>query len=243
MRRFFEDRNDRESKDSIGWKFCGQAAPRPLWDGRSRHKDFVARLLIKTESGELTAFELSLGVNRFGRHPDCEFPIDHPTVSATHCEMVLSAEGVLLRDCDSTNGTFVNNKPVNETKVRPGQTVRLGDVEILVETTDARIAIPDFDRPVDLPPVVLPDGTILCRRHPHARATYRCTHCLEVLCDACVHRLRRKGGRTLRLCALCSHACESIGPAKGRKKSILSLLTETIKLPLLRKKRNNKNDT
>ena len=198
----------------------------------------MARLLIKTENGELAAFELNLGVNRFGRHPDCEFPIEHPTVSATHCEMVLSAEGVLLRDCDSTNGTFINNKPVKEAKVRPGQTVRLGDVEIFVETTDAKIAIPEIERLVDLPPVVLPDGTILCRRHPQARATHRCTHCHEVLCDACVHRLRRKGGRTLKLCGLCSHACELIGPEKRKKKSLLTLLNKTIKLPFLKRKKD-----
>lgn len=198
----------------------------------------MARLLIKTENGELAAFELNLGVNRFGRHPDCEFPIEHPTVSATHCEMVLSAEGVLLRDCDSTNGTFINNKPVKEARVRPGQTVRLGDVEIFVETTDAKIAIPEIERLVDLPPVVLPDGTILCRRHPQARATNRCTHCHEVLCDACVHRLRRKGGRTLKLCGLCSHACESIGPVKRKKKSLITMLNETIKLPFLKKKKD-----
>jgi len=199
----------------------------------------VARLLIKTENGELAAFELNLGVNRFGRHPDCEFPIEHPTVSATHCEMVLSAEGVLLRDCDSTNGTFINNKPVKEAKVRPGQTVRLGDVEIFVETTDAKIAIPEIERLVDLPPIVLPDGTILCRRHPQARATHRCTHCHEVLCDACVHRLRRKGGRTLKLCGLCSHACELIGPEKRKKKSLLTLLNKTIKLPFLKRKKDS----
>ena len=199
----------------------------------------MARLLISTGDGEPTACELKLGVNRFGRHPDNEFPIDHPTVSVAHCEMVLTAEGVLLRDCDSTNGTFINNKPVKESRVHPGQTVRLGDVEIFVETTDARIAIPEIERLVESPPVVLPDGTILCRRHPQARATHRCTHCHEILCDVCVHRMRRKGGRTLKLCALCSHACEPIGPEKRKKKSLLTLLNKTIKLPFLKKKQDN----
>jgi pSer/pThr/pTyr-binding forkhead associated (FHA) protein len=199
----------------------------------------VARLLIKTGGGEPTACELNLGVNHFGRQPDSEFPIDHPTVSATHCQMVLTAEGVLVRDCDSTNGTYINDQPVKEAMVRPGQTVRLGDVEILVETTDAKVAIPEFDRLVDSPPMVLPDGTILCRRHPQARATHRCTHCHEVLCDACVHRMRRKGGKTLKLCALCSHACETIGPEKRKKKSLLTLLNKTIKLPFLRRRKDH----
>ena len=198
----------------------------------------MARLLIKTGDSEPTACELRLGVNRFGRHPDIEFTIEHATISVLHCEMVLTAEGVLLRDCHSTNGTFINNEPVTEARLVPGQTVRLGDVEIFVETTDAKIAIPEIERMVDPPPAVMPDGTILCRRHPQAKATHRCTHCHEVLCDACVHRMRRKGGRTLRLCALCSHACEPIDPQKRKKKSLITMLNETIKLPFLKKKRD-----
>ena len=198
----------------------------------------MARLLIKTGYGEPTVCELRLGVNRFGRHPESEFPIDHPTISATHCEMILTAEGVLLRDCGSTNGTFINDARVKEARLQPGQTVRLGDVEILIETTDARIAIPELDRPISAPPVVLADGTILCPRHPESRATYRCTHCHEVLCDACVHRMRRTGGKTFRLCALCSHAAEYIGPERRKKKSLLKLLNKTIKLPFVHKKRH-----
>ena len=43
----------------------------------------MARLLIKTEGLENRTLELRLGVNRVGRDPDCDFPIDHPTVSST----------------------------------------------------------------------------------------------------------------------------------------------------------------
>jgi pSer/pThr/pTyr-binding forkhead associated (FHA) protein len=213
--------------------------PKRYWRSYHGDEDVVARLLINTGNGVPTVCELNLGVNRFGRHPDSEFPIDHPTISATHCEMILTAQGVLLRDCDSTNGTFLDDEPVKQASLRPGQTVRLGDVTILVETTDARIAIPDLDSPLPIPPIVLPDGTILCRRHPQSRATHRCTHCHEVLCDACVHRMRREGGKTLKLCALCSHACEPIAPTKRKKKSWLGLLNKTIKLPFLRNKKDN----
>src|SRR5690606_5819134 len=116
--------------------------------------------------------------------PEGHFPIIHDTVSARHCEMVLSADGVLLRDCNSTNGTFVNDEPVTEAWLLPGQTMRMGDVEFFVESTDAKISIPEIERPLPAPPVVLPDGSMLCRRHPRSRATHRCTFCSEILCDA-----------------------------------------------------------
>ena len=195
----------------------------------------MARLVRNLPNGEAEVFELKLGVNRFGRHPDSDFRISHSTVSIKHAEFILSAEGITVRDCESTNGTFVNQKAVQEAVLVEGQIVRLGDVELLVESTEVRVAIPEYERPRPAPPVVLPDGSILCKRHPKSRATHRCTYCLEILCDVCVTRLRRKGGKTLKLCSLCSHAVELLGPEKRKKRTLLNLINTTI-MPLIRKK-------
>ena len=194
----------------------------------------MARLLVKTEGISNPAIELNLGLNRVGRSPETDFPIEHPTVSSVHCEFVLSGGAVTIRDCDSTNGTFVNGEPVKEKNLLPGQTVHLGEVELFVETTEVTIAIPKVFRPVPAPPVVRKDGSMLCCRHPQAQVTHRCTHCHEVMCAACVHRLQRKGGKLLELCPLCSYPCEPIAPPKPRKKSFLQLLKDTVRLPFAR---------
>ena len=89
----------------------------------------MARFLIKTEGLEQRALELRLGVNRVGRNPDGEIYIEHPTISSLHCELALTNDGVYVRDCDSTNGTFVNGERVVEVWLDPGQTLKLGDVE------------------------------------------------------------------------------------------------------------------
>ena len=86
----------------------------------------MARLLIKTVGLENETLELRFGVNHVGRDPACDFTIVHPSVSALHCELVLSSDGVLIHDCDSTNGTFVNGEPIKDAWLRAGQTVRLG---------------------------------------------------------------------------------------------------------------------
>jgi hypothetical protein len=194
----------------------------------------MARLLRKNGTDEPEVLELNLGVNHFGRKLENHFPINHPTVSSLHCDLTLTANGVLLHDHDSTNGTFINGQPVKQAVLQPGQILRLGDVELFVETTDAHIAIPEIERMIPTPPVVLPDGAMLCPRHPEAKVTHRCTHCHSVLCEDCVTRMRRRGGQTLQLCALCSHAVELIVPDKPKKKSFLAKLTATIKLPFLR---------
>ena len=191
----------------------------------------MARLLIKTEGLANRTLELRLGVNHVGRDPQCDFPINHFTVSTHHCELIVSNNGVVLRDCDSTNGTFVNGQPVREVWLEPGQQVRLGEVELVVESTEVNIAIPKFERERVKPPVMLADGVMICPRHPQELATFQCTHCREIMCSACVHVLKRKGGLPLFLCPLCSNKCERLAIAKPqKKKGLLNYLTDTVRL-------------
>jgi hypothetical protein len=199
--------------------------------------EHMARLLIKAAEAESRSIELKLGANRLGRSPDADFQIANSTVSSFHCELILTNEGVTIRDLESTNGTFVNGNRVREANLVAGQTVRLGEVELVVETTDTMVAIPKFvDIDAPAPPVVLSDGSLLCPRHPQSRVTHQCGKCKEVMCDACVHRLRRKGGKTLLLlCPVCSGPVAVIGDApKPKRKSFLARLEETVKLKLTR---------
>lgn len=194
----------------------------------------MAKLLVKTEGVAISVLELRLGVNRIGRAEDNHFQILHPTISTHHCELELGDGTVLLRDCNSTNGTFVNGKRVHEMALQAGHTVHLGDVELYVETTEVKVAIPQYERPRPAPPVVLDDGAMLCPRHKQSRVTHQCTHCREVMCEACVHRLRRRGGKTHLFCPLCSKPVELIGAGKPKKKSFLGMLKRTVKLPFTR---------
>jgi pSer/pThr/pTyr-binding forkhead associated (FHA) protein len=194
----------------------------------------MAKLIIQSAGFDNQVINLNLGVNRFGRSPGNDFVVEHATISSKHCEIALSEGQVIVRDCGSTNGTYINDQPVMEAELSEGQILRLGDVDFLVESTEIKIAIPKFEVPRPAPPVVLTDGGLICPKHKHARATHQCTHCREVMCDECVHRLRRRGGKLLKLCPLCSHVCEPIGGEKKKKKSFLGFLQRTVKLPFVR---------
>lgn len=193
----------------------------------------MATLQIQTDGFNRALIDLRLGVNRVGRSPDMDFPITHATVSGCHCELILRENGVTVRDLDSTNGTFLDDQRVQEAELSVGQILRLGDVELLVENLDATVAIPKYIR-TDLPapPVVLTDGQIVCPRHRLAQVTYQCTACKEVMCDACVHQIRRKGGKkVLLLCPLCSGAVEPMGGTRKEvKKSLFTRVSETVRL-------------
>lgn len=198
----------------------------------------MARLVVKSGFGD-QVIQLHLGKNRLGRSPENDFQIDHPSVSALHCEIEVSAGQLTIRDCQSTNGTFVSGQAVSESKIEAGQTLSLGDVDVVVDSTEVTIAIPKFDMPRPAPPVVLTDGSIICPRHSNGTVTHRCTHCREIMCSACVHRLRRRGGKLILLCPLCSHPCELINAPKKKKRGLLGFLQKTIKLPLVRSAKNS----
>jgi len=180
--------------------------------------------------------ELHLGVNYCGRGPANDIQIEHATISTVHCAITLGDGRLLLRDCESTNGTFVDGEQVNEASLVTGQTFHVGEVEVFVESAEVTVMIPEIRVERPAPPVVRKDGSMLCARHPGAVVTHQCTFCREVLCDDCVTKLRRRGGKTLKLCSLCSRACEPLGVEKVKKRSFLGFLQETVKMPFMRPK-------
>jgi|SRR3954468_5151128 pSer/pThr/pTyr-binding forkhead associated (FHA) protein len=194
----------------------------------------MASLLITSDGFGDQVIRLKMGVTKVGRTSKNDVQLEHATISAHHCQFILSHDGLTVRDCDSTNGTFLADERISEAPLEAGQQLRLGDVELVVESTEVVVAIPKFEVPKPAPPVVLADGGLICPRHRGARATHQCTRCREILCDECVHRLRRRGGKVLKFCPLCSGACELIGGEKVKKKGFLELLNQTVKMPFLR---------
>ena len=204
----------------------------------------MAKLLINTKGFENRCINLRLGINRVGRNPECDFQIDHPSISSRHCEFLLSTDGLLVRDLDSTNGTFVDSEQVKEATLLTGQKVTLGGVDLLVESTEITIAIPKFQQPVVVQhkfpqagvgsPVVMPAGVLVCPRHQEDLATYKCTQCSELVCGKCLHLIKRHGGQALSLCPVCSGHCMRIITEPQKKKTFLDTLRKTVKMPFVR---------
>jgi len=76
--------------------------------------------------GERKDFPLEKDKIVFGRKEDCDYRIPVDQVSRQHCEFTMSEEGVFVRDLDSSNGTYVNNKRVAEAQLKPGDHVVIG---------------------------------------------------------------------------------------------------------------------
>jgi pSer/pThr/pTyr-binding forkhead associated (FHA) protein len=65
---------------------------------------------------------------------DNTFQIAEPSVSSHHCEVLMRGEEVVVRDLNSTNGTFISGEKISESVLKPGQTLRLGQVELKLDT-------------------------------------------------------------------------------------------------------------
>jgi pSer/pThr/pTyr-binding forkhead associated (FHA) protein len=193
----------------------------------------MACLTFKNETTAAHSLELRPGVNRLGRREDNDFQIDDPTVSSLHCEIRVNGDSsVVVRDLGSSNGTFIDGQQIREETLNVGQTLTLGDVELVLEQTpEITISIPKFEElRVEAPPVTLPDGAVACANHAGVPAAQQCTHCKRVFCNACVHHLRRAGGKYLELCPVCSHRCELLpGASKPGKRSFFARLQETLR--------------
>ncbi len=67
-----------------------------------------------------------------GRSPDCEVSLFDVDISRIHAEIRQNAHGQLvLKDFDSTNGTYVNGKPIRQSELRDGDKIQLGCSTIL----------------------------------------------------------------------------------------------------------------
>ena len=97
----------------------------------------MARFLVNPGTPQEWEIQLKPGPNRLGRGDNNDFTIPHGSVSGSHCEVILSDSGALLRDLGSTNGTFINRSPVKEANLQPGHRVQLGAVDMLFEQTVA----------------------------------------------------------------------------------------------------------
>src|SRR5215510_2155179 len=94
----------------------------------------MAKLVLLSAGMTGRTHELKVDKTTVGRLEDNTFQIAEPSVSSHHCEILLRGSDVVVHDLDSTNGTFINGEKVTESVLKPGQILRLGQVEMRLET-------------------------------------------------------------------------------------------------------------
>ncbi|MEI6198936.1 MAG: FHA domain-containing protein [Actinomycetota bacterium] len=86
----------------------------------------TAILVLRSGESEGNHFVLSSPITTVGRHADSEIALDDITVSRRHCEIHHVNKRFIVRDAGSLNGTYVNQKRVDDVELRQGDEIQIG---------------------------------------------------------------------------------------------------------------------
>ncbi|MDQ7780608.1 MAG: FHA domain-containing protein, partial [Planctomycetota bacterium] len=87
--------------------------------------------LILRQRGEERHVEYAALPITVGRNPDTTIHVDEKMVSRLHARIEDTPQGVMLRDVESANGTFVNRIRVKEALLKSGDVIKIGDTEMV----------------------------------------------------------------------------------------------------------------
>ncbi|MEO6181991.1 MAG: FHA domain-containing protein [Verrucomicrobiota bacterium] len=98
----------------------------------------MSRLVVLSEGLTGRAYDLKVDKTTIGRVEDNSFQIPEGSVSSHHCEILLRGSEIVVKDLNSTNGSFVNGQQfTGEAVLKPGQILRLGQIEMRLESGEA----------------------------------------------------------------------------------------------------------
>jgi predicted component of type VI protein secretion system len=88
----------------------------------------MAKLQIFLPDGSESTFELPEDKTTIGRVPENLLQIADDSVSSSHAEITFENGNFTVRDLGSTNGTFLNDEPIESSVLTSGDTLRFGSV-------------------------------------------------------------------------------------------------------------------
>lgn len=69
-----------------------------------------------------------------GRDPSASVCIDHESISRNHCQFSFNLEEALVvKDLESTNGTYVDDERIHQTVLMPGQIIQIGALRLKID--------------------------------------------------------------------------------------------------------------
>jgi hypothetical protein len=93
-----------------------------------------ALLVVQRGPNAGSRFLLDADVTSAGRAPDSDIFLDDVTVSRRHAEFTRAAQGYLVRDVGSLNGTYVNRERIEEVLLADGDEVQIGKYRLVFLT-------------------------------------------------------------------------------------------------------------
>lgn len=90
-------------------------------------------------------FTLSKNITTIGKKEDNDITLSDKTISRKHAEIEYLADSFILRDHDSTNGTYLNGSRVKEAYLSPGDRIKIGKTLMEFSAFDEKVRIEPAD--------------------------------------------------------------------------------------------------
>ena len=91
----------------------------------------MSHLVVNPGTPHAWEIQLKPGANSIGRSEANDFQINDPSVSGSHCQILVNDGSAVLTDSGSTNGTYVGGSRIQQQNLEHGKSVRLGGVEMV----------------------------------------------------------------------------------------------------------------
>ncbi len=117
----------------------------------------MAKLVILNQGMTGRTFDLTVERTTVGRVEDNTFQIADGSVSSHHAEIILRGPDIVIKDLNSTNGSFIGGEKITETILKPGQILKFGQVELRIDDGSPVTAPPPASAPAPgAPPASAP---------------------------------------------------------------------------------------
>ena len=97
----------------------------------------TAKIIVTLNDAEVSEYVLEKETTTIGRHPDNDIHIDNIAVSGSHAKIITILTDSFLEDLNSTNGTLVNDKPIQKHALRDGDVIEVGVHKLKYENAAA----------------------------------------------------------------------------------------------------------
>lgn len=103
------------------------------------------KIIIRYNGRKVDELLLAHDVMTIGRKLDNDIRLEDTTVSSHHALIRQTDSGIFIEDCDSTNGTLVNGIPVQDRKLKNGDTVVIGKYTLTFEDVETELQSMELD--------------------------------------------------------------------------------------------------
>src|SRR6188768_3937220 len=95
--------------------------------------------MLKTAEDAESPFSFRIlpgNIKTIGRAKRADFIVDAALVSRVHCRLTAGATELEVIDLESTNGTFVNGERTDRARLKTGDRLGVGRVELVIERSN-----------------------------------------------------------------------------------------------------------